>query len=715
MDWLQSLFLFLAPLRYFSYWMLLALSCASSLPFLGLAVPAEILYPMAGFLAAGGIVDPIDAAWFAFFGGVLGYALGYRIGLRGAHLLRRYPRLERSVARGRLLFSKYGLSAMFVGCFIASGGFIPLLAGLSRARVRSFALVTLASNAIGIGTLVFIGYFFAGAIENVAIWTTRVGFLLLCIFLFVLFFLFCKRFVVKYGPPVAFFMVSILRSMGEALRTNKDIQALVERHPRLVSFLKSRLDRRRFEGLPLTLIAFVFLYVAGLLLGVAESLLENEAIVSADVNVESLLLALRHPAILRFFMWVTLLANWQTVASGLLAASILLWLYRKREAIIPFWIAVLGCQSVSTLAKLVFHRPRPFGMSTTLHYSFPSGHAAMAVCFYGFLFYLAIRSSSRWKRKVNLFFGWILLVLAISFSRLYLGVHFLSDVLAGILLGTLWLLIGISLLEGKVFSWPKRLTRHLPRKSVRKAATLVLVCEFSFLVPFFARYEPPHAVLESVLTQQERVVPGDVARFLQKASFPRKTESLLGKTQEPLSFAILARSDADLIEAFRKAGWLKADPIGLVTLSAAFSAAVRNQSYPTAPMTPSFWNGEENTFGFEKPTRAGSLRQRHHARFWRTPFRTADGRILYVGTASFDIGINWSRLAHRIDPNIDGERDFLYSDLKRANVLSRVEELGFTSPTMGKNFAGDAFFTDGRLYLLWIDLLPSSVGGPSRQ
>jgi len=94
------------------------------------------------------------------------------------------------------------------------------------------------------------------------------------------------------------------------------------------------------------------------------------------------------------------------------------------------------------LLKAVFARPRPTfsdPLATALYYSFPSGHAMMSLIAYGLLGYFLFNAlPERWQRVV-VSAGLIVLILLIGFSRIYLGVHYLSDVLAGFAVGGLWL------------------------------------------------------------------------------------------------------------------------------------------------------------------------------------------------------------------------------------------------------------------------------------
>ena len=116
-------------------------------------------------------------------------------------------------------------------------------------------------------------------------------------------------------------------------------------------------------------------------------------------------------------------------------------------------------------------------------------------------------------------------------------------------------------------------------------------------------------------------------------------------------------------------------------------------------MTPSFWNGQVHDFGWEKDTNQHSVRQRHHARFWQTNFKTAQGKNIYVGTASLDTGIKWL-VTHQISPDIDTERELIFQDLEQSGVVKNFSWQQFVDPILGQNFSGDQFFTDGQLYIL---------------
>lgn len=159
---------------------------------------------------------------------------------------------------------------------------------------------------------------------------------------------------------------------------------------------------------------------------------------------------LRQPALTKFFVWITAWGDWLLVFILAIVFSVLFLWWKK-----PFYILVLGLITIGNQALVHFTkdfvgRSRPenflefYNGSTA---SFPSGHAAIAVVFYGFLAYVFWREVKSKAVKTLWVLTGILLVILIGFSRIYLGVHFLSDVLVGYLFGLLWLLIGIYLNE----------------------------------------------------------------------------------------------------------------------------------------------------------------------------------------------------------------------------------------------------------------------------
>lgn len=120
---------------------------------------------------------------------------------------------------------------------------------------------------------------------------------------------------------------------------------------------------------------------------------------------------------------------------------------KKEAATVPLNLALIA--TCNATLKLLIKRPRPVGISLieASGYSFPSGHSASSFAFYGFLMYLIYNNCKNKKLKIvsMMFLG--ILIFLIGLSRIYLGVHYASDVLGGYSLAALYLILYISTIK----------------------------------------------------------------------------------------------------------------------------------------------------------------------------------------------------------------------------------------------------------------------------
>jgi membrane-associated phospholipid phosphatase len=151
-----------------------------------------------------------------------------------------------------------------------------------------------------------------------------------------------------------------------------------------------------------------------------------------------------------FFEFVTFLGNVPTLAVVTFVAAILLSRRRQTAELQLLLLAAVGTQILTVGLKLGFERERPFfsdPLATESTYSFPSGHASVSLAVYGTIGYIMARHASTRHAQLAWLGAAALLVLLIGFSRLYLGVHFLSDVIAGFSLGLAWVAFCVVLLH----------------------------------------------------------------------------------------------------------------------------------------------------------------------------------------------------------------------------------------------------------------------------
>ncbi len=170
-----------------------------------------------------------------------------------------------------------------------------------------------------------------------------------------------------------------------------------------------------------------------------------------DLSLANFLYVVRDSFLVEVFLWLTLLGKWWVAASIVVAAAIIFYLKNYKKYIIPFFISVGGSFLTGMVGKYFWHRPRPMDVAVYIEksWSFPSGHAILAVSLYGFLVYFFWKNSKKLQNKIGVLFLGLLIIIAIGFSRLYLGVHYLSDVLVGYMIGLFWLILSIGLIEHK--------------------------------------------------------------------------------------------------------------------------------------------------------------------------------------------------------------------------------------------------------------------------
>jgi membrane-associated phospholipid phosphatase len=154
----------------------------------------------------------------------------------------------------------------------------------------------------------------------------------------------------------------------------------------------------------------------------------------------------RHTPLIESFLWITTLGAGPTVLAVVIVASGLLATGERRALVRPLWLVYLGMEATVWSTKYAVGRIRPdfISAASALSPSFPSGHSAGSIAIYGFLAYvIALRlTDARQRAGIYLFTGGV--VLAVGFSRIFLSLHFVTDVIAGYLIGGFWLLAGIA-------------------------------------------------------------------------------------------------------------------------------------------------------------------------------------------------------------------------------------------------------------------------------
>ncbi|MDE3075990.1 MAG: LssY C-terminal domain-containing protein [Chloroflexota bacterium] len=487
--------------------------------------------------------------------------------------------------------------------------------------------------------------------------------------------------------------VSIAGSAAEGARKNEYVARAIDGHPRLAAWLAERLSWERPTGFALTLSVTVCTLLLAAFVSITQQVLLKELLDVVDHRVVALLPGLRTDGETQFFRRVTFLANWQSVTLVTLLLSAYLALKRQyRRATVSSAIVVLAAISLAAL-KLGIGRTRPEQVLSLIpedSFSFPSGHALLATVVYGLVAYLLVKAWTAPLAQFATIIGYLVLVLLVALSRIYLGVHYPSDVLASLVFGGFLLSLGLT-----VFEMDERYGLFPDRRDPYGGELLLIPLIAALLAALAA---PRFVSLRSIpaTPRSSRVAPFDADVVQQLPVF---SESITGATIEPIGL-VYAATASQLEALFTRRGWTRADLFNLPNVLRAMSTGLRNDTYRTGPVTPSYIQGKPEDLAFEAGTASGGFRQRHHTRLWQTNVVTPDGRPIWVATASLDVGIEFTPVlylpTHRIDPNIDAERDYIVMSLSSPNARY-VQRL---TPQLGKNAASDPFFTDGRVVLL---------------
>lgn len=486
--------------------------------------------------------------------------------------------------------------------------------------------------------------------------------------------------------------------IGKKIKSNKKWKSagwwIKQKFPRLYQFVLNRINIKKPTGWYLTLgviIAAIFFFF---FLSVVQDVLFKDPLYFADLRVIYLLRAITSENLSRFFAFFTNLAEPAVIIAGLVFAAIYFISVKNKIALKYLAATSLGGFLFSYLTKIILQRPRPIAANLIFppdSYSLPSGHAVMSFCFYGFFAYLLFNKFKNNFLKIVTLVSFLLLAVFIGLSRAYLGVHYPNDVLAGWYLGFAILAMGVTIMEIEKKFYVKK---NIPHKTNKPLFTTLAVLFCAFTVASFSQIK----IIKPAVSAAET----DISHFIKTASL--YSEDLFGKKMEPLSFIIIG-SEEKIINVFSAAGWSLAEKPNLNNFLKLSSTIAKNESYPTAPMTPSFYESKTNDLGFEKTTDLNSARQRHHTRYWRTDYKIGNADV-WVATASFDQGVEIGPIiqipVHQIDPDIDAEREFIMSDLLETGLISNYQKMGLVGEIEGVNAAGDNFTTDGKAYLIYL-------------
>lgn len=407
-----------------------SIACAEALAFVGLLVPGATLIVGAGALVGMGVLGFWSTLAWCVGGAIVGDGVSYWIGhrykewLRTLRPLRMRPEL---LARGEAFFVSHGGKSVLLARFVGPvRPIVPVIAGMLAMRPARFYFYNILSALAWAPAHLLPGMAFGASLALAGQVAMRLVVLLVV------------------SAVSSWLMVWSARALYRILKPHAanwagSAMLWARRHRAFAWLVGDLVDPLR--PAPRGLLVWFMVLAAGgwLFFGVLEDVVSADPLVYAGQSLHQLLQQLRTPLGDRIMVSVTELGD-ATVAvpvvAGVLAVLVLLRAWRDAG----YWLAAVAFAGLSVEAvKLGLHFPRPAGFSAA-SYSFPSGHTVMSSVIYGYLAVLVAPSLARGWRWAP-YAGAALLVGAIAFSRLYLGAHWLADVVAGIGMGSAWVAV----------------------------------------------------------------------------------------------------------------------------------------------------------------------------------------------------------------------------------------------------------------------------------
>ena len=576
---------------------------AESVAVVGLLVPGAVILFAVGALIGLGALEAWPMLLWAFAGAVAGDGLSYWLGrhyheeLRGLWPLSRYPDLIR---RGEAFFLRHGGKSVVLARFVGPlRPIVPAIAGMLDMPAPRFFAVNILSAAGWSPAYLLPGAVFGASLGLAAEVAGRLAALVVVVL------------VLLWGG------IALVRRLYRALypRTSAMLAGLLRwsgRHPTSGGLAHALLDPGHPEARSLGTLALLALLMAIAFIALQLAALWSAPLQELDELVFHLLQGLRTPGADLAMAWLTRLGGQATLVPVVALTG--LWLLLRGHGRAAGYL-VAGAVVVPVLTSILkaatdLARPAP-GELALASAAFPSGHTAGAAVVYGFLAVLAAARLGPTGR-LTLYGAVAVPVLLVAFSRLYLGLHWLSDILGGLALALAWVTgAGLIYRRHHAAGPPPSLV------GVVLAALLVTGLVQAVVVP---ATPPPQAEPSPAL------VPATVWQEVGWHALPTRRQDLVAHRDDPLNLQF-AGDPGQLARALERAGWRNpVAPSGTDLLR--FLAPTTEPA--RLPLLPRVHAGRYEQLRRIRVTRAGDLQV---VRLWPAPWRLSDGRRLWVGQA----------------------------------------------------------------------------------
>ncbi len=578
-----------------AYGLVGAAALAEALPVLGALVPGDVIILGIGALVPTGAVGLWPLILAATVGAVIGDGLSFGLGRHYREaLLGRWPIRGHLawVARGEEFSERHGGKSVFIARFTPGmRAIVPTLSGMLRMSPARFYTMNVLSAVIWAPLHVVAGAAIGAALVLLGAVAGRLAMLVAIVLALAALVIWGTRAVARRVPPRVAAAADGLRRW--ALRRDSVLRRSV------LAFLDPA--RRELPGL--ALLASILVASLWLFLGVLQDVLAGDPLVRANEAVLHFMQSLRIDAVDRVMVAITELGD-PSVVTAVAFAALLWFAVRRNGRAAAHAAGAVGLSAALTfVVKSALRTSRPFAPDAAWQtFAFPSGHSAVNAALYGFLAIVAAWGSS--KRTVFTVAGAAsLLVAAIAFSRIYLGLHWLSDVLAGIAFGTAW----------AAFLAIAYLRRNPPRIG---AGGLCAFTGAALLVAGGWHIDRSHREDMVRYAVQERSVPMRCGAWWRSrwAELPARRRDLEGESGAALTFQ-WAGSVATLARDLAGRGWTKPTPW---TVRSTLAWLRPHVPIAHLPVLPRLEDGREQALVRTLPVGGASGDSRFVLRVWRS-------------------------------------------------------------------------------------------------
>jgi hypothetical protein len=191
---------------------------------------------------------------------------------------------------------------------------------------------------------------------------------------------------------------------------------------------------------------------------------------------------------------------------------------------------------------------------------------------------------------------------------------------------------------------------------------------------------------------------------------PRRVADPDGSAGDRVNFVVVG-SQEKVQAALKNMGWVMVDRTKQDTIIRGALATLSKQAYVTLPMSELMLFGRAQDFGYAQADPLMVVAARHHFRLWKAPF-DLEGQPVWAGAGTHDIGFDRDqrngKITHKIDPDVDKERDYIADSFRQSGMAAKVDYLTPTNPiTRARTAHGQEFTSDGRTAIIY--LLPDTT------